>query len=271
VFQDLIDSLPILGVFGAFALLALILYELGFRLGRWWQRRTPEEKEGPTGMLVGSILALMAFLLAISMGIATDRFDTRRGLVLTEANAIGTTYLRAGYLPEPDRSQIRELLRAYVPVRIAPAGTMSADELVDELARSAEIQSQLWAIAEALAQRTAEAPDLVSLAVYHASFTEALNELIDVSEARRTAGIIARIPQTVLLLLFVGTALALGMAGYNAGLTGRRSPMTAIALIVVLGAVITLVIDIERPQGGSLNVSQVPLERLAEQIGPPAP
>ena len=126
MFQDFIDSLPIPGVFLAFALLALILYELGFRFGRWWQARTPEEKEGPTGMLVGSILALMAFLLAITMGMATDRFDTRRGLVLAEANDIGTTYLRAGYLPEPAASESRELLREYVPLRIVPPGTASA-------------------------------------------------------------------------------------------------------------------------------------------------
>jgi hypothetical protein len=106
--------------------------------------------------------------------------------------------------------------------------------------------------------------------VYHASYTESLNEMIDVSEARRTAGAIARIPQTVLLLLFVGTSLSLGMVGYSAGLTGRRSPMTAVTLIVVLGAVITLVIDIERPQGGSLTVSQEPLVQLEEQIGPPS-
>ena len=89
--QELLDSLPLPGVFFAFALFALLLYEIGFRFGRWWQARTPEEKEGPTGMLVGSILALMAFLLAITMGMATDRFDTRRGLVLAEANAVGTT------------------------------------------------------------------------------------------------------------------------------------------------------------------------------------
>ncbi|WP_417565697.1 hypothetical protein [Marinobacter sp.] len=60
-----------------------------------------DEKEGPTGMIVGSLLALMAFLLAVAMGMASDRFDTRRGLVLAGANSIGTTYLRAGYLPEP--------------------------------------------------------------------------------------------------------------------------------------------------------------------------
>ena len=116
--SQLLDSLPILAVFGVFALISMACYEAGFRLGRWWQDREPGEQEGPTGMLVGSILALLAFLLAVTMGMASDRFDTRRAVVLDEANAIKTTYLRAGYLPEPASSQTRELLREYVPLRI---------------------------------------------------------------------------------------------------------------------------------------------------------
>ena len=94
--QSFLDSLPIGIVLLGFAVIAGIVSELGYRLGHWWQKSTPDEKEGPTGMIVGSILGLMAFLLAISTGMATDRFDQRRGLVLTEANSIGTTYLRAG-------------------------------------------------------------------------------------------------------------------------------------------------------------------------------
>ena len=117
-FVDWLDTLPVVGIFVVFAIVASIAYELGYRLGRWWQARTPEEVEGPTSMIVGSLLGLMAFLLAISMGMASDRFDARRGLVLTEANAIGTTYLRAGYLPDPASSTSRELLRQYVPQRI---------------------------------------------------------------------------------------------------------------------------------------------------------
>ena len=56
-------------------------------------------------MLVGSLLALMAFVLAITMGMAADRFDARRGMVLAEANAIGTTFQRADYLPRPRPSR----------------------------------------------------------------------------------------------------------------------------------------------------------------------
>lgn len=116
-FQHVVDSLPIVAFFAAFSLVTLITIEIGFRLGFWWQTRTADEKEGPTSMIVGSLLALMGFLLAITMGMASDRFDTRRHLVLAEANAIGTVYLRAGYLAEPGSSEIRDLLRAYTSQR----------------------------------------------------------------------------------------------------------------------------------------------------------
>src|SRR6478609_9820105 len=159
--SQLLDSLPILAVFGVFALISMLCYEAGFRLGRWWQDREPGEQEGPTGMLVGSILALLAFLLAVTMGMASDRFDTRRAVVLDEANAIGTAYLRAGYLPEPASSQIRELLREYVPLRIVVTDAKAAD-LQADIARSAEIQAQIWAISEEVA-RTTDQGDLVSL------------------------------------------------------------------------------------------------------------
>ena len=146
-------------MFVAFAVAALILYELGFRFGRWWQRRTPEEVAGPTGMLVGSLLALMAFLLAITMGMASDRFDTRRGLILSEANSIGTTYLRAGYLPEPASSQSQELLREYVPLRIV---TNDMEQVKQQIVRGVEIQDELWSMAEELARATPDS-DVLAL------------------------------------------------------------------------------------------------------------
>lgn len=257
---DLLDSLPIIGIFLAYALIALLAYEIGFRVGRWWQKRTPNEVEGPTGALVGSLFALMAFLLAITMGMASDRFDTRRGLVLEEANAIGTTFLRAGYLPEPVASESQELIREYVPLRII--STSSSADLQARIVRSGEIQAELWSKAEELARTT---PTSDVLAIY----IESLNETIDVNETRITAGVYARVPETVLAMLIVGSALTLGMVGYGAGLTRRRSPLTAVVLIAVLGAVITLVVDLDRPQDGFLTVSQQPLIDLQQQVGPP--
>jgi hypothetical protein len=258
--QQLLDPIPIVGVFVLIAAILLAVFEVGYRVGRWRQERTPDEKEGPTTMLVGSLLALMAFLLAVTMGMASDRFDTRRGLVLDEANAIGTTYLRAGYLPQPYGADSQALLREYVPLRVNVA-----DQQVRaaNFARSTEIHAELWAMAEELARAT---PDSVVLGLY----IETLNQTIDLHATRATAIVYARVPETVLILLIIGAALTLGTVGYSAGLTRRRSPPTAAVLVVVLAAVLTLVVDLDRPRDGFLQVSQQPLLDLQEQIGSPS-
>jgi hypothetical protein len=100
-FQQLIDVLPITAVFVVFVIFALLAAETGYRLGSWLQSRTPDEKEGPTIMIVGSMLALMAFLQATTMSMSSDRFDTRCMLASNEVIAVSSSYLRADYLPEP--------------------------------------------------------------------------------------------------------------------------------------------------------------------------
>jgi hypothetical protein len=256
VFQQFLDAIPIGGVFLVFAIVALMASEGGYRLGRWWQRRKPEEKEGPTPMIVGSLLALMAFLLAITTGMASERFNARRALVLAEANAMSTAYLRAGYLSEPASAEARRLLREYVPLRIAPT---DAETLMTNIGRSVELHDALWLIAEGLARET-PGSDVLGL------FIESLNHVIDLHQQRIMAAVYGRVPATILLLLLGGSVLTLAMVGYSAGLTRRRSPLTAVVLIVILGAVITVVVDLDRPQGGFLEVSQRPLIELARQI-----
>jgi hypothetical protein len=260
VTTQLLDSIPILGVFVLFAIAALLFYEAGFRFGRWWQDRMPGEQEGPTGLLVGSILGLLAFLLAVTMSMASDRFDARRANVLEEANAIHTTYLRAGYLPEPASGQIRELLREYVPLRIV---VTEREKVVQDVKRSEEILADLWTISEGVAKTTNQG-DLVS------TFLESLNETINMNETRVTAGIYARVPETVLLLLVGGSALSLAMVGYSAGLTKRRGLLNAFVLIIALGAVLMIVVDLDRPREGFIQVSQQPLIDLQRQIGAPS-
>ena len=255
-----LEEVPVLLIFAVFAAVSFVAYEIGFQVGHWYQARTPGVQEGPTGVLVGSLLALLAFLLAITMGMASDRFDTRRGLVLEEANAMGTTYLRAGYLPEPASSEIRDMLREYVPLRVAPADRAT---LVANIQRSEELLQQMWSVAEAEAKVTQQG-DLMAL------FLESLNETIDLNESRIAAGVYARVPATILWLLVIGSVLTLAMVGYSAGLTKRRDLLSAIVLILALGAVLALVIDLDQPREGFVQVSQQPIIDLQEQIGPPS-
>jgi hypothetical protein len=246
---QLLDQLPLWLLFVFFMVLTLASYEIAFQLGRWWQARQPGDQEGPTDTLVGALLALMAFLLAVTMGMAADRFDTRRGLVLEEANAIGKLYLQADYLPEAEAGQMKALLREYLPLRLAPDDD---EELVAALARSVELHAEMWAITDEVVSSGFN-PDIMS------SFGESMTDIVRLNQTRVTAGVYARVPETVLLLLLVGSALALAMIGYTAGLRGKRGVLSAVVLTVALGIVLMLVIDLDRPQDGLINVSQQPL------------
>jgi hypothetical protein len=258
---QLLDPAPLWLVLVLFAIVTLACYEIGFQVGRWWQDRMPGEQEGPTEMLVGSLLALMAFLLAVTMGMASDRFDARRGLVLAEANAINAAYLQADYLTDPEAEQLKELLREYLPLRISPA---DRSQLEPNLQRSRELHAEMWAIQAGVA-RSGHSPDLVS------AFGDTLTELVTLNETRVVAALYARVPETVLLLLLAGSALSLGMVGYAAGLKRRRSVLSAVVMVVALGVVLAIVIDLDRPQDGMINVSQQALYDVQTVIGLPSP
>jgi len=256
--QGVLDPVPVWGVFVLFTVLTFVCFEVGFRLGVWWQAREPGEQEGPTDMLVGSLLGLMAFVLAISLGLATDRHDARRRLVVEEATAIATAYQRADYLPPAEAARLQALLRAYVPLRIVtdPAAVPA------NIARSSELARQMWTIVVAAAQ-AGDNSDLI------ASLGEALNDLVAVSEQRVVAGVYARVPPTIMYLLLAGSALSLAMVGYSAGLKGRRSVLSATVLILTLGVVTILVVDLDRPQEGLLTVSQQALVDAQRFIAAP--
>lgn len=256
---DTLDDLPVWVFFVVFAVITLACYEIGFRVGRWWQEREPGEQEGPTDTMVGALLGLMAFLLAVTMGMAADRFDTRRGMVLEDANAIRAVYLQADYLPAEDAAAFKELTREYAAVRVA---TSDPAQVQEAIVRSEELQGEMWAIVARVAE-SGYSPDLMS------SLGDTVTELITVHQRRLVAGLYARVPDTVLALLFIGSALSLAVVGYSAGLKGKRGVVVAVVLVVALGVVLSLVVDLDRPQDGLVRVSQQPLVDVRRQIGPP--
>jgi hypothetical protein len=253
-----LDSIPILLFVALFVAVNVVVYEIGYQVGGWVRRRSADDAkpdEGPTGIIVGAILGLMAFLLAITMGMASERFDTRRVLVLAETNAIGTTYLRAGYLSEPASTEMSDLIVEYVPLRIA---TADEAQVLANIERSEELLAEMWAIAEDEART--QPSDVTAL------FIESLNEVIDLHTSRFVAGVYARVPPTILLLLLGGVILSLGLVGYDAGLTRKRSPIIAIVLVIALGATLWLVIDLDRPREGFIQTSQQPLIDLQQKL-----
>src|SRR3954454_17849974 len=250
------DGVPIWVIAVVLILFCLAAYEVGFRLGRWWQHRTPGEQEGPSGVLGGSLLALLAFMLAIATGMASDRFETRRDFVIEQANNIRVAYLQAAYLPAPANDQMQRLIREYAPLQI---GTSDAAQVQQNVARSAELDAQMWSITQEVARTGSN--DVI------AEFVGSMSEVTKIHQRRLNAAFNVRVPTTILWLLIGGAILSIGMVGFGAGVTEQRSVITAVVLIIALGATILLVLDLDNPRDGFITVSQQPLVSLVNDLG----
>jgi len=252
----LLDYLPLWGLFLATLAIVLAAAEGGYRLGRYRGRKSDAEKEAPVGAIVGATLGLLAFMLAFTFGLAASRFDSRREALQEEINAIGTTYLRASFLPGDQGPKVRAMLREYVDVRLE---ALQPNVPIGQVIRkSEELHAKLWNEA-VLAGRTKDT-EMVSL------FVDSLNQVIDVHAKRVTAGVRARIPTTIWLTLYFVTILSMASMGYHAGLTGTARSIAGIGMILSFVVVMLLIADLDRPREGVLRVNQQGMIDLRESM-----
>src|SRR6185369_11910719 len=241
-----LDAVPLWAFFGIAAVLALLGLDGGYRIGRWRHAHVAEEKDGPVGAMVGSILGLLALMLAFAFNLAASRFDARRMTVLEEANAIGTTFLRTRLLPEPHRTETARLLREYVNIRLQSVQNGTPAE---GIARSEEIHNQLWAHAMTAAEESRNA-------VTTALFIQSLNEVIDLHAKRVLIGLRSRMPSMIWIALFALALLGMLATGYQAGIMATRRTPAMVLLAVCFAGVLYLIVDLDRGVEGLLQVDQ---------------
>jgi len=234
------------GLFVVMVIIVLLSFEGGFRVGAWKKRWPKQEQEVVARTMAGAMLGLLALMLAFTFGMAISRFDVRRQALVDETNAIRTTYLRANLLPEPQRAEIRRLLREYVELRLE-AHQSRQFERAHELGE--EWHARLWSEAIAAEEKT-------SSPVSAGHFIQSLNEMIGLSTKRIMIGFWFRIPDIIWIVLCVITALAVASIGYHAGLTGTSRSFVVLAFAVVFSAVMVLIVDIDRPPRWMLKASQ---------------
>jgi hypothetical protein len=249
-----LDAIPLVGLFISIILLVLLCAEGGYRLGKYRGRQV-QEKEAQVGEMITAMLGLLAFVLAFTFGLAAARFDTRRQVLLDEANAIGTTYLRAAMLPER-RNEIRALLAEYVDTRLA---AVESKKIAEGIVRSENLQNQLWEHAVAIAEKS---PNSIIVGL----FVQSLNEMIDLHAKRVTVGVRNRIPLAIWAALYGVSILSFATMGYYIGLTGTNRSPAIIAVALTFALVIGLIADLDRPQEGTLKVSQQALIDLRRSM-----
>ena len=241
-------------IVGMIALFAVSV-EGGFRIGR--RARAGEERKSQAGTVLGAMLALLGFLLAISFSIAENRFAQRKALVLEEANAIGTAALRADFLPPEQTEKAERWFEKYIQLRLDLA--RQEIPLETALARSQTLQHRLWEAAETAAERH---PRSVPLGL----FVDSLNEVIDLQQERVTVGVHFRLPPSLLWLLLLVAELSMLTLGYYFGLGGERSWPTAAAVVLAFAAVIVLIVDLDQVNQRLFSVTQEPLIDTLQSI-----
>jgi hypothetical protein len=257
------DQIPLWAVFLITTLILFTAAEIGFYFGKWRKRRSKDEEKGQTGTTLGAALGMLAFMLAFTFGMAGSINEARKGIVLEEANAIGTAYLRAQILPEPSSSKIKGFLHEYVDVRLkgAQAGQLKNIEQVKQaIARSEELHNELWALSVSLAK---ENPSSIFVGL----FVDSLNEVIDLHSIRVTKAIHSRIPKSIIITLYFVAILTMTLMGYQAGLTGIRTLVARFALILAFASVMLLISELDRPWKSMIKVSQQTMIDLQASMG----
>jgi len=238
-----------------FLVVALVLFAsslAGFRLATVSRINEDTHHHEQINSLREGLFVLLGLLLGFTVAMALPRFDERRQLVIDEANAIGTTMLRAEMLPEPERSKSLELLRQYAVVRENFATTGPEQSLQPTKA----LQTQLWQQVVGVTQKSQTA--------VIATYILTLNETIDVSEKRLSA-FENRVPKSVWMIIVV-VAIFQGFAG---GFSLKRKLwFSLMAAPLVIAVVMALIADLDSPHTGMIHVEQNGMERLVKDVGP---
>lgn len=253
--NGILDAFPLWTLFPFTLVLGVISVELGCRVARYRKRRHQDGTEAPVAPIVAATLGLLAFMLAFTFGIAASRFEERRQALLSEANAISTTYLRAAMLPEPMATDSRNLIREYVDVRLAGA---DPGKTVQAIAKSEELHTRMWAQAVAAAQK--EKSPMTSL------FTQSLNDIINLHQKRLMASLYSRVPGAIWLGLYTLLVLSMALMGYHEGISGTKRSLAVFVLIVAFSAVLMLITDLDRPGQGMLQVNQQSLRDVRKSM-----
>ena len=218
------------------------------------QANIPHES---VGTIVTAAFGLVAFMLAFTFQIASNRYSTRRELLIEEVKDIRTAYLRAGLIPEPYNTNTKKYLIEYVDLRAGIAKDQS--KLTQALSRSEVILDSMWKYTEVLAAQDR------SSEVY-ALYTTAINDMVDTYNERINMILVYRIPWVVMVALTIIVVLTMLILGYQFGVSGKKIYFLSFLLAFLFSVVMFLIFALDRPETGIIKIKQNPLFDLQKQL-----
>jgi hypothetical protein len=229
--------------------------ELGFRLGRRVKRGDPLPQ---LGAIQGATLGLLGLLLGFAFAGAASRFIERQDVIVREANAIGTAYLRADLLAEPHRTALRSAVRSYTELRIQLFLAIDDAEIARALNGLDQAEEAMWLAAMAGVDRDRSTMMGVLPPV---------NEVFDLL-AVRNATTDRHLPITVLVLLITCSFVSLLLIGYGCGRDRKRQLLAAGSFAFLVAAALSVTFDLDYPRRGIIRISARPLEAALNGLRP---
>jgi NADH:ubiquinone oxidoreductase subunit 6 (subunit J) len=260
------DWIPIWLLFAGTIVVMVLFIELGFRLGKNAQVKAKKAQTSQVRAIMGAGLGLLAFMLAFTFSTAQSHFEARAQNLAEEARIARNAFMQADLLPEPGRSEAKQLLKDYVKLRagISKVSGNGVTEQIAELLRvSEQTQRELWLVAVNAEKQNVEIP---GQAGRDSSFMVSVLALTDIHYTRVHAAIMNRIPFTIWITLYLMAALSMIIMGYQAGLTDRRSPVATVTLAFAFSAVIILIIDLDRPIMSFFDINKQLMVDLYDSI-----
>ena len=235
---------------------------IGWRIGMRVRDSSADLHE-PFPILQGALLAFMALVLAFALSLAVDRYEARRAAVVNEANTIGTTYLRAQTIAEPQRTQSLVLLRNFSDTSIDISRTVLGSAAQKrELTVSDQLQRDLWRMA-------GQALDLAPTDTAPRLYVESLNEMFD-SQSTRVATLGNRVPTPVLVLEVIGKRSPSARWPFIRPPAAAACVMTTVVAAGLVVFILVVSFDLDRPTRGLIRVPVGPLvQTRADMVAPP--
>ena len=234
-----------------FAILAFLV--IGRRIGL--AMKAKDGKEPAAGALDAAVYGLMGLLIAFTFSGAASRFEDRRHLIVEEANAIGTAYLRLDMLPAEAQAALKEKFRQYVDSRLK-----SYQKLPDIEAAKAEhqvslaLQAEIWTGAVVASKAAAPQPAAMLL-------LPALNQMIDITTTRIVTMQIHP-PSIVFVMLIVMALLSALLAGYS--MANSKSRMHMLVFAAILAITVYVILDLEYPRLGLIRIDAA--DQLLQEV-----
>jgi hypothetical protein len=239
----------------AIALVAGVVaaHEIGFRLGSL-TRSADEPFDRQVGLVRTSTAALVAFLIGFAFSGAASRFIDRQDIIVKEANALSTAYLRADTVSEPQRGDLKAALKEYTADRVALLSREGRDQIELLLAKVGGLQKKMWMSAINATQDNAPLMAMV---------LPPINEVIDL-HSTHLAMARRHLPIPIMTVLFGAAAVGVGIIGFGNGRVGRRFSVLDAVYGVVLAAALWMTVDLDYPGIGVIRASNLPIvEALA--------